>query len=88
MKHVVVDSYVLNNDEREIISKATEIINNVSKELSDIPSICIDEQNIEPLIDNLMYSVLNMELKKVYSIFNCLGSDGVDKLKREIAFVE
>ena len=85
MKHVVVDNYLLDDNEKEIISKTIDIINNISEELSYIPTIGIDEQNIDPLLNELMHIILNMELRKVYSIFNGFSPDVVDKLKREIA---
>ena len=84
MKHTMVDNYSLDNNEKEIISKAIDIINNIYRELSEVPTICIDEQNIDPLLTELMLSVLNMELRKIYSIFNCLDDDARNKLKREI----
>ena len=85
MKHTIVDNYFLSDDEIVIINSAIEIVDKISEELYDAPRFSIDEQNVDPVLNKLIHSVLNMELGKIYSIFNCLDDDARNKLKREIA---
>ena len=85
MKHTIVDNYFLSDDEIVIVNSTIEIINKISKELYDAPRLSIDEQNVDPIVDKLMRSILNMELGKIYSVFNCLDDEARNKIKREIA---
>ena len=74
MKIEINEMVLLSNSEIETIKKARQIIEQITDGLTECTAF-IDDQSFPDDIEALIKAVLNLENKKIYSIFNCMGNE-------------
>ena len=84
MMHNVTDRYILSDDEKEIIVKATKILDKLSDELAVAPTYFIDNQEFDLEIENLIDTAILCENEKIFSWFNWMDETKRDNLMTDI----
>lgn len=84
MKHEVVEKFILNEDEKKVLRDASMILNNMLDTEWDVPTVLVDEQDIDPKITMLLNIAIQVEDKLIWSTFNCLSNEQRSRLQKEI----
>lgn len=84
MKHTMVDSYILDESEKETLRKATEIMNEILVEMRDVPTYAIDDQVFDEEIGQLLTTAMKIEMHMIFSDFNSLTDEARTTIRMEL----
>jgi len=84
MTDYIKQSIQVTEDERETLKKAADILFGIYTEMCNTPTYIIDEQDFDSSVEELVKTALQVEMGKIYSVFDCLPEENKQNIRKEI----
>ena len=84
MTNHIKQSIQVTDEERETLKKATDILFKIYTEMCNTPTYIVDEQDFDSSVEGLLKTALQVEMEKIYSVFNGMTEEGKENIRKEI----